>query len=578
MTLKTDYNPLDVPFPEYPRPQFKRNSFFNLNGLWRLEKKKTNSKDVTFKGDVLVPFSPESTLSGIGNGFKLDTDEILIYEREFSVDESMMKGVTLLNFGAVDQEATVYLNGKKVCYHKGGFTQFSCDVTSALKLGENVLRVECIDLTEGSQGARGKQSSKPGQIWYTPQSGIWQTVWMESAPKQYIKGIKISTDNINREVEILSDCSVKQTITVYNGDKEILTKEFKDSVTLRYDFELWSPENPKLYDFKISAESGDEITSYFGIRSFGIGKDSNGIARLLLNGKPYFFNGVLDQGYWCDGLLTPPSDKAMLDELTTIKKMGFNMLRKHIKIEPLRWYYYCDKLGITVWQDFVNGGGKYDYKHIAIFPFLGFKHKDYDYKYFSRTDLEGREEFINSVYETVNTLYNCTSIAVWVPFNEGWGQFDSKKITDLVKEIDSSRIIDSVSGWHDQGVGNTELRSLHTYYTPIKVPKDPRPVVLSEFGGYSFKVHGHVFSEEKEFGYKVFKTRESYVEAVESLYLKKLKPLVKKGLCAAVYTQVSDVEEEINGLITYDRKVVKMPVDKMKEINSEIMIEAEKIE
>ena len=578
MKLKTDYQVDTIPFPEYPRPQFKRESFLNLNGLWKFGKAKRDEEVKELKDEILVPFSPETLNSKIPEGFSLGIDEKLIYERAVEIDDDMLKGVTLLHFGAVDQEATVYLNGEKICYHKGGFTPFSVDVTEFIKRGENFLRVECTDVTELSEGARGKQSSKPGEIWYTPQSGIWQTVWMESAPKDYIKGLKILTDAILKEVTICSDCAVGQTITVFDGEEIIFTDKFTDSVTLRYDFELWSPENPKLYDFKITAESGDEITSYFGVRSFGISNDKTGIARLTLNGKPYFFNGVLDQGYWPDGLLTPPSDKAILDELTMLKDMGFNMIRKHIKLEPLRWYYYCDKLGLTVWQDFVSGGGEYNWFHIAAFPFLGFKHKDNDYKYFSRTNDEGRKEFIDSVYETVNTLYNCTSIAVWVPFNEGWGQFDSAKVTALVKELDSSRIIDSVSGWHDQGVDKTELKSLHTYYTPLKVPKDRRPVVLSEFGGFSLKVNGHVFSEEKEFGYKIFKTQEKYIEAVENLYLKKVKPLIKKGLCAAVYTQVSDVEEEINGLITYDRKVVKMPIKKMKEINSKIDILAGQIE
>lgn len=577
MRLKTDYIVDTIPFPEYPRPQFKRDSFLNLNGLWKFSKAKRDEEVKVLEDEILVPFSPETSNSKVPEGFSLGVDEKLIYERTLEIGDDMLKGVTLLHFGAVDQEATVYLNDNKVCYHKGGFTPFSADVTEFIKRGENFLRVECTDVTELSEGARGKQSSKPGEIWYTPQSGIWQTVWMESAPKDCIKGIKISTDAALKEVIIRSDCTVGQTITVFDGEKIIFTDKFTDSVTLKYDFELWSPENPKLYDFKITAESGDEISSYFGVRSFGISKDKTGIARLTLNGKPYFFNGVLDQGYWPDGLLTPPSDKAILDELTMLKDMGFNMIRKHIKLEPLRWYYYCDKLGLIVWQDFVSGGGEYNWFHIAAFPFLGFKHKDNDYKYFSRTNEAGRKEFIDSVYETVNTLYNCTSIAVWVPFNEGWGQFDSAKVTALVKELDSSRIIDSVSGWHDQGVGKTELKSLHTYYTPLAVPKDSRPVVLSEFGGYSLKMSGHVFREDKEFGYKTFKSKSEFTEAVKNLYLGKLKPLIKKGLCAAVYTQVSDVEEEINGLITYDRKVIKMPIDEMQRINSEIMKEAEKI-
>ena len=277
-------------------------------------------------------------------------------------------------------------------------------------------------------------------------------------------------------------------------------------------------------------------------------------------------------------MLTYPSDEAAIDELQMLKDMGFDTVRKHIKLEPMRWYYHCDRLGLVVWQDFVNGGGEYDYKHIAVFPFLGFKHRDSDYKYFARQNEGGRVAFKQMAEEIVNQLFNCVSVGVWVPFNEGWGQFDSAEITDFVRSMDNSRIIDSVSGWHDQGVGKTELLSLHTYYTPLMVPSDPRPVVLSEFGGYSRKIEGHVFDSEKEFGYKKFATAEDLCAAIEKLFLKKLKPLIKKGLCGSIYTQVSDVEEEINGLVTYNRKVIKVPVKFMRKINDEIKAEADKIE
>jgi beta-galactosidase/beta-glucuronidase len=287
-------------------------------------------------------------------------------------------------------------------------------------------------------------------------------------------------------------------------------------------------------------------------------------------------NGVLDQGYFSDGLLTPPSDKAMYDEIKMLKDMGFNMIRKHIKIEPMRWYYHCDRLGMIVWQDFVNGGGEYKFFHIGVMPFLGFKHKDSDYKYFSRENKEGRDEYYQAMEETVSALKNVPSIGVWVPFNEGWGQFDSFEVTKKLLSLDDTRIIDSVSGWHDQGKDKTTMLSLHTYYTPLKAPKDPRPVVLSEFGGYSMKIADHVYSE-KEFGYKIFKDEESLCRALSILYLKKLLPLIKKGLSACVYTQVSDVEEEINGLITYDRAKIKVPVEFMKDINEKIYEEASKI-
>ncbi len=576
--LKTRYIIPDIPLSEYPRPQLRRDSYLCLNGEWRFAKCKREDKVDKLPLKIKVPFSPETEGSGIADGFVTEDDEKLVYERDFDVDESMMRGVTLLHFGAVDQEASVWINGEFVGAHRGGYTPFCFDISNAVKVGVNKIYVEVIDTTEASSGARGKQSSNRGGIWYTKQSGIWQTVWIESAPKDYVRELKIIPDAQNKKVKIFSDCDSAQTVKVFDREREILFADIVDKqVELSYDFELWSPENPKLYDFVIETESGDKIYSYFGVRSFGVGKDEKGIARLLLNGKPYFLNGLLDQGYWPDGLLTYPCDEAVCDELQMLKDMGFNFIRKHIKIEPLRWYYHCDRLGFVVWQDFVNGGGNYKFTHIAAFPFLGFKHNDSDYKYFAREDKAGREEFIESIGETVSTLFNCTSIGGWVPFNEGWGQFDSAEITNLTRGLDDTRVIDSVSGWHDQGEGNTLLKSLHTYYTPLKVPKDNRPVVLSEFGGYSMRVSGHVFCEDKEFGYKKFHSEEALVEALRKLYLEKLKPLIAKGLCACVYTQVSDVEEEINGLVTYDRQVIKIPVAEMRKINDEITKEANEI-
>lgn len=569
--LKTRYEIGSMPLSEYPRPQLRRDSYLCLNGEWSFGKCKIEENIENLGEKILVPFSPETESSGIGNGFSLGVDEKLVYERDFDIDENMLLGSTVIHFGAVDQSCQVFVNGAKVGEHRGGYTPFSFEIGRYLSVGKNKLRVEVTDSTEASSGARGKQSSKRGGIWYTKQSGIWQTVWIESMPKEHISEMKIIPDFEKKTVKIKVACNGEKQLKVFDNEAEIISKSFEGSeIELFYDFELWSPENPKLYDFTIETESGDKVYSYFGVRSFGIGKDEKGIQRLLLNGKPYFLNGVLDQGYWCEGLLTYPSEKAVIDELQMLKCMGFNFIRKHIKLEPMRWYYHCDRLGLVVWQDFVNGGGEYKFTHIAAFPFLGFKHKDSDYKYFAREDEMGREEFIASVKETVDALFNCVSIGGWVPFNEGWGQFDSEKITKMTEELDSSRVIDSVSGWHDQGEGKTKLRSLHTYYTPLKVPKDNRPVVLSEFGGYSMKIDGHVFCEDKEFGYKKFHSQEELVAALRTLYLEKLKPLIAKGLCACVYTQVSDVEEEINGLVTYDREIIKVPIAEMRAINDEI--------
>ena len=575
MNLKTVYEIDNIPHSEYPRPQLRRDSFLCLNGTWDFSVKSQDS--VKQYGSIRVPFSPECLNSGIPEGFKLGANDISVYKRTFEINDEMLLGCTMLHFGAVDSRCKVFVNDAMACEHRGGYTPFSADITHLIKQGLNTLVVECEDDTEISEGARGKQSSTPGGIWYTAQSGIWQTVWLESMPEEHINDITVITDAEAKTVKITTDYVGRQTLKIFDKEQIILEKEFFGEANVSFDFELWSPENPRLYDFEITTESGDKIKSYFGVRSFGIGTDKAGKPRLLLNGKPYFYNGILDQGYWSDGLLTPPSDQAMLDELTMLKNMGFNLIRKHIKIEPMRWYYHCDRLGLVVWQDFVNGGGRYKFTHVAAFPFLGFKHKDNDYKYFARESEQGREEFERSVYETVGALKNSTCIGAWVPFNEGWGQFDSAKYTELVKKLDGTRIVDSVSGWHDQGVGKTELRSLHTYYTPLKVPDDIRPVVLSEFGGYSLKIDGHVFNEDKEFGYKKFKDEKSFADALEKLYLEKLLPLIDKGLCACVYTQVSDVEEEINGLVTYDRKKIKIPVERMKRINERISCAMQKL-
>ena len=577
MLLKTDYEIGKIPHAEHPMPQEMRASWLCLNGEWCFYKLCCNG-DRAFEGQILVPFSPETPNSGIAEGFALESGERLVYERSVTLDGDLLRGTTLLHFGAVDSACEVYWNGERVGGHCGGFTAFSIDVSTVAVAGDNHIRVICTDEATRNGGARGKQNDKRGGIWYTPQSGIWQTVWLESMPKHYIRDLKIIPDAHEKRVSLFCD-SFGETVTaaVYDGESEILRASFTESVDLSYDFDLWSPENPKLYDLVLTNASGDCVRSYFGVRSFGTCCDTHGRARLTLNGEPYFFNGVLDQGYWSDGFLTYPSDQAAIDELTMLRDMGFNTVRKHIKLEPMRWYYHCDRLGLIVWQDFVNGGGDYKFTHVAAFPFLGFHHRDDDYKYFAREDASARAEFEALADETVDQLFNCVSIGLWVPFNEGWGQFDSARITEHVRQKDPTRLIDSVSGWHDQGVGKTDMRSLHTYYTPLKVPKDQRPVVLSEFGGYSMKVDGHVFDEEREFGYKKFKAPEKLLAALRVLYLKKLLPLIEKGLCGAIYTQVSDVEEEINGLVTYDRKVIKIPVSEMRKINDAVTLAAKQV-
>ncbi len=562
----------DVPLSEYPRPQFERNSYINLNGKWKFAMQKASSEFKGYDKEILVPFSPESLLSGL-DAVVAQPDDVLYYEREFDAQKGFVKAKTLLHFGAVDFECHVKVNDKEVGSHKGGYTPFTLDVTDAIKEGKNVISVVVTDPTDTSYHTRAKQALKNGGIWYTPQSGIWQTVWLESVPSVYLKDMTVIPDIDKNIVTIKTVADSEASIKVLDGDKVIAEGKTSDGVaeiSLK-DYELWSPENPKLYDLEIKV-GDDVVKSYFGMRKFSIMKDAKGKKRLALNNKIYYQTGLLDQGYWSDGMLTPPTDSAMEYDIKLMKDMGFNMLRKHIKIEPLRWYYHCDRLGMIVWQDMVSGGEKYKFSVIGLLPFLGFHLKDTEknYKRFGRANAESRKEYYEELDVTFNYLKNTVSLGTWVPFNEGWGQFESVKATEILKGYDSTRIIDSVSGWHDQGKKTSDLKSLHIYFTPVKAPKDERVVVLSEFGGYSHKKPGHVFSPNKSFGYRIYNSDKSLAKAFKNLFEKTLYKQAKKGFAASVYTQVSDVEEEINGLITYDRKEIKFPVDMVKECNDKL--------
>ncbi len=574
--LKTNYEiDNNCPLAEYPRPQFVRDSYLCLNGKWSFAIRKVGEELGFYDKQIIVPFSPESINSGLSEAVKVLANDRLYYQREVEIDKSWVGGVTLLHFGAVDYSCEVFVNGKRVGTHEGGFTSFCFNVAMHLVEGTNTITVIVTDTTHLSGGGRGKQNLNPGGYWYTAQSGIWQTVWMEHLPHNYIRAIDYIPDFEHNIMNVKIDYHGIKKYTVYDDDKVILQGETEENLRLEYNFIPWSPENPKLYNVEFVCGE-DKVKSYFAMRSFSIVTDKYGKKRLGLNGKPYFFSGLLDQGYWPDGLLTYPSDQAIVDEINWVKRMGFNTLRKHIKIEPLRWYYHCDKLGIIVWQDFVNGGGEYKFANVALFPFLGILHRDDDYNYFAREDEKGRKRFIYEWQETVNQLKNCPCIYMWTVFNEGWGQFDSKKIERAVKITDPTRVVESVSGWHDYKK-QCDIRSIHNYYFPLRVPKDTRPVTLSEFGGYALKVEGHIFSDDKSFSYRAYKTQAKFVNALKKLYLNKVRPLIKKGLSACIYTQVSDVEEEINGLITYDRKVAKIDETEMKQLNDALIAEANKI-
>lgn len=579
--LRTPFEVGSTPLAEYPRPQFARNSYVTLNGEWDYAiLRKSESFGGKYQGKILVPFSPECLLSGLPEGTRVTPDDALYYHRTFNLDESFVKAVTVLHFDAVDMICSVKLNGISVGDHIGGYVPFSFDVSGAVKAGENVIELVVTDPCDTSYHTHAKQSSKPGGIWYTPQSGIWQSVWLESMDKVYLKDVTIvpdiDTDTINFKFE--KSANVPVDVIIMDGNAAIYSGQFAgDTASIKLEnYELWSPENPKLYDvaFKVG---NDIVKSYFGMRKFSWVTDSRGFKRMGLNNKPYFHTGLLDQGYWSDGMLTPPSNAALEWDVKMVKSMGFNMLRKHIKIEPLRWYYHCDKEGILVWQDMVSGGTKYNLMYIGLLATVFEYHIKDDneagYKKLARADKESRDEFENELRVTMNHLKNVVSLAVWVPFNEGWGQFDSVRITKEMKKIDPTRLIDSVSGWNDQGKGTSDTKSLHIYFKPLFVPRnDDRCYILSEFGGYAIKTEGHMYSPDNQFGYRIYKKPEALAKAIKKLYEKTIVPKIDKGLSATVYTEVSDVEQEMNGLVTFDRRVIKVPVDLMREINAQLVI------
>ena len=554
----TDSVDINNPLPEYPRPQLARRGWQSLNGPWDYAINGSSRHPTAFDGQIIVPFSPETELSGVQRSLK--SGEYLWYRRQVELPEEYAGKRVLLHFGAVDQEATVWVNDSMVASHVGGYLPFEADVTEAIEDKRMTITVRVTDDTDKGVHTRGKQKTKRGGIWYTPQSGIWQTVWMEAVPEDYVKSLRITPDFDNAAVEIAAETVGEAPAFAQFGG---FSYELPASIPVP-DFEPWSPEHPKLYGFTVSCGE-DLVQSYFAMRKFSVEEDEKGVKRLFLNNEPLFHNGLLDQGYWPDGLYTAPTDEALAYDIRMAKAMGYNMLRKHIKVEPLRWYYHCDRLGMLVWQDMPCGGGSYNPVVVSAPLLTGSHMKDSAYGMFGRGDTAGRSEFKAELAEMVKHLYNCPCIAMWVIFNEGWGQFDAEKMHDFVCSMDRTRTIDHASGWHDQHIG--QVRSDHVYFKKysFKPDKYDRAVLLSEFGGYAHRVIGHCFSK-KDFGYKKFEMPAQLEIGLEELYQQQIRPAVAQGLAAAVYTQVSDVEEEVNGLLTYDRKVAKIAPEIMQKI------------
>ena len=542
---------------EYPRPQLVRKDWQNLNGLWDYAiTAKSATKPEKWDGKILVPFCPESALSGVGKSVK--PDQAIWYRRTFNLDEKWKAKRILLHLGAVDWEATVVVNGEAFPIHRGGSDPFSFDITDSLKAGENELAVRVWDPTDTGSQPRGKQQLKPEGIWYTPVTGIWQTVWLEPVDKAvHINGVKFDIDHAKGQVSVqvettLPGGKVHTQIEILDGDKVVAESKGNGTghvVTIAKP-KWWSPDAPHLYTVRAKATSdtgSDAIESYFAFRTIAIAPDEKGVARMMLNGKPVFQYGPLDQGWWPDGLLTPPSDEAMKYDLEVLKKLGFNMLRKHIKVEPARLYHHCDKLGLLVWQDMPSGMGAGRNQHVQP-----------DWKVDAKFSDDDKKQFRLELKAMMDQLRFFPCIVVWVPFNEGWGQHDANDILKWTKQYDPTRLVNGPSGWTDRGFG--DMKDAHISPGPGMFPamKD-RATVLGEFGGLGLPLKGHLWKDTDNWGYRTFKTtdelRRNYHTAMRRLH-----PLIGKGLSAAVYTQTTDVEVEVNGLMTYDREVIKFDV------------------
>ena len=552
------------PLSEYPRPQLKRDSYICLNGEWEYAITKSEQVPEVYDGKIIVPFSPETKASGVNR--KVGSDDYLYYRLSFKLDKSFIKDKVLLHFTAVDQIAEVFLNDNYLGKHVGGYLPFEFDIKPYLK-EENILIVKVQDKTDEVELSRGKQRIERGGIWYTPQSGIYMPVWLESVSNDYIKNIKITPDLDNQSVKLFIE-SESELATVHIFGKDHILTTNKEHVLKVDELHEWSPENPYLYIFSISTLN-DEVSSYFAMRKVSV-MEYNGHKVLALNNKPYFMKGVLDQGYYQPGLYTPEDYQDYVKDIELVKSLGFNTIRKHIKIEAPRWYYECDRLGILVWQDFINGGGQYKFPTIAFPLITGFHKKDTNYARFARKNAECREIWLQESKDIIAYLYNVPSIVLWTIFNEGWGQFDSKKIYKELSQLDTTRLFDHASGWHDQGV--SDVKSLHVYFKNVKLPKPRevknRSIILSEFGGFVLPIKDHMQIGKKT--YKSFDDVESWFKTYEECINRDVIPNIPKGLSASIYTQLSDVEDELNGFVTFDRQVIKIDPARIKEINDKI--------
>lgn len=547
----------------YPRPHLRRDSFFCLNGFWDFTVTDGATESVTYTERIWVPFVPQSPLSGVGR--EIPDSAILCYRRIFSLPDGFQCGRVILHVDAADQICCVSLNGRFLGEHRGGYERFSLDVTDALRQ-ENVVEIFVRDELEQRILPYGKQKKKRGGMWYTPISGIWQSVWLESVPERYVRELRFCSDLRGTDVTVLmNDGSLCEgTVTVREpwGDSEWKIENGRVRIDPT-DPVLWSPEQPHLYD-AILKIGEDEVFSYFALRSLGT-RTLEGVGRLCLNGRPYFFHGLLDQGYFSDGIFLPADPQGYERDILFAKRMGFNMLRKHIKVEPEIFYYACDRLGMTVVQDMVNNG-HYSFLRDTALPTVGFRRRS-DRR--MHRDEEQRAAFLEGMEATVRQLAHHPSICAWTVFNEGWGQFDHALVFERLKQLDSSRFIDSVSGWFMPKKSeelHSDVESHHVYFKPVSLSSSDKPLVLSEFGGYSYRVTGHCFNLNKNYGYRTFTDGTEFEDALEKLYLEEIVPAVRAGLCASVYTQLSDVEDETNGLITYDRKVEKVSEARMRAI------------